>query len=423
MLSIKSIKTSAILTMVFFIFFTLSSDFSFSNDKDPQEQKESGSVSDTDDIPINKPLVKSETKVKVSENVIEKLGHKNKKKKKFPWLLVIGGTVVIGVVLYFVLKKKKNNDSEGIDSIKIESSPSGADIWLDGTKTGETTNTTLKNISPGAHTIRLVKAGYWDMQKVVQVEADKIVSINETLIPTTVEWIHIPEGEFIMGYEYVSNSDILKYNINDSKPYMEPPHPVYLDGYYISKYEVTFEEYDKFCDETGHRRSSDFGWGRGTMPAVDISYDDAVAYSQWISAKTGMNIHIPTEAQWEKAARGTDERMLPWDAGMFPDFEHANYFTHIGRTVPVGSYPRGVSPYGVHDMGGNVTEWCQDWFGWDYYKETPYNNPQGPSTGTDRVRRGGDWRSHPNLLLTTWRLYNYPFKPYRLGLRIVMEVE
>lgn len=422
MFSNKSIKTSAMLTMIFFIFFTLSSDFSFSNDKNPREHKKGESVAKSDEIPVNRASVKSEKEVKVSSNVIEKLGHKNRKKKKFPWLLVIGATVAIGVVLYLVLKKK-DNEPKKIDSIKVESSPAGADIWLDGSKTGEITNTILKDISPGEHTIRLVKAGYWDIQKVVQVETGKIVSINETLIPTTVEWIHIPAGEFIMGYEYVSNSDIKKYNINDSKPYMEPPHKVYLDDYYISKYEVTFEEYDKFCEETGHRRSSDFGWGRGTRPAVDISYDDAVAYCQWISTKTGMNIHIPTEAQWEKAARGTDERMLPWDAGMFPDHEHANYFTRIGKTVPVGSYPLGVSPYGVHDMGGNVTEWCQDWFGWNYYKESPYRNPTGPATGTDRIRRGGDWRSHPNLLLTTWRLYNYPFNPNRLGLRIVMELE
>ena len=74
-------------------------------------------------------------------------------------------------------------------------------------------------------------------------------------------------------------------------------------------------------------------------------------------------------------------------------------------------------------MGGNVTEWCQDWFGWEYYKETPYKNPTGPATGTDRIRRGGDWKSHPNLLLTTWRLYNHPSLPTQLGIRIVMEAE
>jgi len=416
MFGIKSLKTAAMLTMIFFICFMLSSDFTFSKDKNPQEQKKSEIESKTVEIPMKNDSVESEAETNVSYQVIEKPGYKNKKKKKFPWLLVIGATVVIGVILYLILKNKSNG-SKG--SIKVESSPSGADIWLDGSETGKTTNTTLKKVSPGAHTIRLVKAGYWNVQKVVQVEAGKKVSIDETLSPTTVEWIYIPAGEFVMGYDYVS----IKYYIYDSKPYMEPPHTVYLDSYYIAKYELTFEEYDKFCDETGHRRSSDFGWGRGTQPAIDISYNDGVAYCEWISAKTGRNIHIPTEAQWEKAARGTDERLLPWGGEIPPNRNYANYFTHIGKTVPVGSYPLGVSPYGVHDMAGNVTEWCQDWFGWDYYKVSPYSNPKGPATGTYRIRRGGDWKAHPNVILTTWRLYNYPSNPRRLGLRIVMEVE
>ncbi len=429
MFSIKSLRTIAMLTMIFFICFTLPGDFSYSNDKNPQEQKKDEFALKNGEIPSKNSMNKSDSDTNVRPNVIEKTGYK-KKRKKFPWLVVIGGAVVLGVALYFLLKKKKEDtqtdDTQESDkgTILVDSMPGEADIWLDGVSTGQKTASLVKYVSPGTHTIRLIKSGFWDMQKTVQVETGKQSEVKFALLETTVKWIYIPEGEFTMGYELVNNSTNISHDKFDSKPYMEPPHPVYLDHYYIAKYEITFEEYDKFCDETGHRRSSDFGWGRGTMPAIDIGYNDAVAFCKWISEKTGINIHIPTEAQWEKAARGTDGRLLPWSSDDFlPLPMYANFFSVIGKPVPVGSYPLGVSPYGVHDMGGNVTEWCQDWFGWDYYKVQPYKNPTGPETGTDRIRRGGDWRAHPNLVYTTWRLFNYPTNPKRLGFRIVMEVE
>lgn len=425
MFGIKSLKTAALLTLIFFMCFLLSSDFSFSKVKQSQEQRNSELNSETADKPVPDSSVKPETENRGNSRVIEKPGVKNKKrKKKFPWLLVIGATVVIGVVLYLLLKKnKKNNSTEDIltvgGSIKVESSPANARIWLDGKHTGKQTNTTLNNVSPGSHSIRLIKQGYWTVQRTIQVETGKTTSLVEILLETTVEWVHIPAGEFTMGYRYIDN----EFFIYDSKPHMEPPHKVYLDNYCISKYEITFEQYDKFCRETGHRRSFDFGWGRGKQPAVDITYDDAVAYCDWISKKTGINIHLPTEAQWEKAARGTDERLLPWGGEIPPNRNYANFYDFVGHAVPVGSYPRGVSPYGVHDMAGNVTEWCQDWFDWTYYKISPYRNPQGPEMGKFRVKRGGDWNSHGNVILTTWRSYDSPVHPKHLGFRIAMEIE
>jgi len=194
-----------------------------------------------------------------------------------------------------------------------------------------------------------------------------------------IEWVQVPAGSFDMGD-----------NFNEGFLDELPVHTVYLDTYYISKYEVTFEQYDAFCDVTGHIKPGDSGWGRGDRPVIWVSWDDAMAFCDWLSAKTGENIHLLTEAQWEKAARGTDQRRYPWGDGS-PDSSLANYSQNVGQTMPVGSYPAGVSPYGIHDMAGNVYEWCSDWFGYDYYSISPTNNPQGPSSDSYRMLRGGSW--------------------------------
>ena len=247
--------------------------------------------------------------------MIEKPG--GKKKKKFPVLLVLGGVVVAAVVV-LLLVKKKSSDSNGVD--------------------------------PNYDT--------------------------DTL---GIEWVDIAAGEFLMGD-----------NFNDGWKDEQPVHTVNLGAYRISKYEVTFDQYDRFCDDTSRNKPDDFGWGRGTLPVVDISWDDAGAFCDWLSQKTGKNIHLPTEAQWEKAARGTDQRKYPW-GNAAPSCNMTNYNRCIDRTEPVGSYPSGVSPYGVHDMAGNAWEWCSDWYDPSYYTASPGTNPTGPSTGFQRVHRGGSW--------------------------------
>lgn len=190
-----------------------------------------------------------------------------------------------------------------------------------------------------------------------------------------IEWSQIPAGEFKMGD-----------NFNEGFPWERPVHTVYLDTYYISKYEVTFDQYDKYCEETGKGRPYDEGWGQGTRPVINVSWIDARGFCDWLSEKTGKNIHLPTEAQWEKAARGTDQRRYPWGNGE-PSCSRINYRYCNGKTMPVGSYPSGVSPYGIHDMAGNVWEWCSDWYSSSYYSSSPYKNPTGPSHGSGRVLR------------------------------------
>jgi formylglycine-generating enzyme required for sulfatase activity len=112
-------------------------------------------------------------------------------------------------------------------------------------------------------------------------------------------------------------------------------------------------------------------------------------YCEWLSHKTGTNFKLPTEAQWEKAARGTDGRKYPWGSRE-SDETLANFNEKIGKTTPVGSYPAGASPYRLLDMSGNVWEWCSDWYGSGYYKNSPKENPTGPRSGPGRVLRGGD---------------------------------
>jgi formylglycine-generating enzyme required for sulfatase activity len=189
-------------------------------------------------------------------------------------------------------------------------------------------------------------------------------------------------------------------NFNEGDDDERPVHPVYLDEYYISKYEITFEQFDKFCQQRNVPLPSDEGWGRGSRPVVMVRWSSARSFCKWLSLKTGKDIHLPTEAQWEKAARGTDQRRYPWGNAQ-PTCSSANYCCK-DRTDPVGSHPSGVSPYGVHDMAGNVTEWCGDCYDSAYYEFSPYTNPQGPVPNIDfvgcaeRVVRGGSWDCNSN---------------------------
>jgi formylglycine-generating enzyme required for sulfatase activity len=233
---------------------------------------------------------------------------------------------------------------------------------------------------------------------------------QETEFDTSIgiQWIDIPSGEFQMGD-----------NFNEGDANERPVHTVYLDNYKISKHEITFDQYNRFCDDTGRTLPSGEGWGQGNRPVINVSWFDARDFCNWLSGKTGKNISLPTEAQWEKAARGTHQRRYPW-GNEAPSCSIVNFINCENMTMPVGSYPSGASPYGVHDMAGNVWEWCSDWFNKDYYSISPVNNPQGPETGTQRVRRGGAFDCNAWSIRTTYRSDDPPDYSYKLiGFRIV----
>lgn len=203
-----------------------------------------------------------------------------------------------------------------------------------------------------------------------------------------IEWVRIPGGEFLMGD-----------NFNEGESDEQPMHAVFLSEYYISKYEVTFEQYDRFCEETGRYKPDDQNWGRGNRPVITVSRADTDRFCEWLSLKTGKRIVLPTEAQWEKAARGIDQRRYPW--GNSPsDCTKANYGCDY-QTHLVGSHPAGASPYGLHDMAGNVSEWCRDAYRTIFYNESSYHDPvyilKVISSGSRFVIRGGSWNNNHEM--------------------------
>jgi formylglycine-generating enzyme required for sulfatase activity len=222
------------------------------------------------------------------------------------------------------------------------------------------------------------------------------------------QMIHIPAGKFTMG----SN------DYDDEKP----PHTVNLSDYYIGKYPVTNREYQAFVREAKykapqHWNGREFPQGKANHPVVYVSWNDAVAYCAWLSKKTGKNYRLPTEAEWEKAARGTDGRKYPWGNDA-PNRDLLNFNENIGDTTDVDSYDDGVSPYGVYDMAGNVWEWVNDWYGETYYQKSPPKNPLGPSSGEKRVLRGGSWDDINDYARSAYRVnYSPDFISYYIGFR------
>ena len=222
-----------------------------------------------------------------------------------------------------------------------------------------------------------------------------------------IEWIDVPAGEFLMGD-----------NFNEGMDNELPVHTVYLDAYRVSKYEITFEQYDLFCEETGSSLKDDRGWGRENMPVIYVSWDEAEAFCSWLADKTGKQIQLLTEAQWEKAARGTDQRRYPW-GNEAPDCTKADFAGCLGKTAAVGSYLSGISPYGIHDMAGNVGEWCSDWYMTEYYSTSPLTNPTGPETGVMKITRGGSWVNSADRIRSACRLTEDPVEPAAyIGFRI-----
>ena len=189
----------------------------------------------------------------------------------------------------------------------------------------------------------------------------------------------IPPGSFAMGDRRGDRDE-------------KPMHQVHLEAFYIDLQPVTQTQYQHFVRETGYR---DREWqplaDAADHPVIGVSWEDAVAYSTWAQKR------LPTEAEWEKAARGPDGRSFPWG----DTFEHGRASV-LGRgfsgTSPVGNLPAGASPYGGLDMAGNVWEWVADYYAPDYYASSPPHNPMGPDNGRQRVMRGGAWICHRRYL-------------------------
>ncbi|MBI4233122.1 MAG: SUMF1/EgtB/PvdO family nonheme iron enzyme [Chloroflexi bacterium] len=209
------------------------------------------------------------------------------------------------------------------------------------------------------------------------------------------EMVLVPAGEFVMG----SNDEV-----RDEKP----AHRLYLDAFFIDQYEVTNAQWNAYARATGKSTKSE----PDDHPVVNATWGDARDYCQWAGKR------LPTEAEWEKAARGTDRRTYPWGEGV--DESKAHYGS--GGTKPVGSYPAGVSPYGAYDMAGNVWEWVADWYDGKYYAQSPSRNPAGPSNGSARSIRGGSWADDTSYLSASGRDYGNPTSTFvSLGFRCAQD--
>ncbi len=243
--------------------------------------------------------------------------------------------------------------------------------------------------------------------------------------------IKIPEGEFLMGANNGSRNE-------------RPEHLVWLDNYYIDQFEVTMERYQKFLDETKHEFPplwDDYAALEKARdrPAVGMAWESAKAYCEWAEKR------MPTEAEWEKAARGTDGRRYPWGHMQpFVDIARYNFGTTgwVSYDVTLASVISGVSgmsirhglkqgtksPYGLYHMAGNASEWVADWYDRMYYEESPEKNPPGPIEGARKVYRGGSWEDPPKWLQVTARRSAEPNFPIdandlTIGFRCVMDVK
>lgn len=241
--------------------------------------------------------------------------------------------------------------------------------------------------------------------------------------------ILIPAGEFIMGTNDVGT------NWHQGNPNESPQHAVLLPTYAIDQYEVTIERYAKFMEATKHDApplwDDEAVVTAGDRPVVGVDWADAEAYCKWAGKR------LPTEAEWEKAARGTDSRRYPW-GDMQPFVDIANYNRGLWVSYPVtlvsvtsgvtgmsirhGLKEGGKSPYGLYHMAGNASEWVADWYDREYYQTSPKDNPKGPSSGEKRVIRGGSWGDPPRNIRVTARFSAPPdFRDQSIGFRCAMD--
>jgi sulfatase modifying factor 1 len=255
--------------------------------------------------------------------------------------------------------------------------------------------------------------------------------------PSLLQVARIPAGEFTVGAE-------------DGEEDERPPHKAYLDEFCIGAYPVTNAEYAQFVRETKHpspairalplmvsgeheaefrSRAEKYFWndgappeGSGRHPVTLVGFEDALAYCGWLASKTAKPVRLPTEAEWEKAARGGLEgKRYPWGDTLDPACAH--FLPHTGLkaergTAQVGSYP--PNGFQLFDMAGNVWEWVSDWYAPNYYSRAQYVNPQGPQSGLMRIVRGGAWVNAEDRYLRC--AYRHKVPPdsyaYSIGFRI-----
>ena len=218
---------------------------------------------------------------------------------------------------------------------------------------------------------------------------------RKPVVKPTIQWVSIPEGTFRMGGTQANAA---------------PKHEVRLSAFKMSAHEVTFAQYDVFCEDKNREKPSDKGLGRGQRPVINVSYFDAIAFAKW------MGCRLPTEAEWEYACRAGST--ADFNTGKKPTNTQANYKTKPtrARITAVGSFA--ANAWGLYDMHGNAWEWCSDWF--RNYPSSPQTNPIGPSEGEYRIYRGGSWKSEWHSCRAWYRNKSAPgYSDNSIGFRLV----
>ena len=308
-------------------------------------------------------------------------------------------------------------------SADITSSPAMADITINGKLVGRTP-LQLDNLLVGTHTIKISKSGYADNTQTITISEGKTTTVSPTLTKQAVsapsqssisssgsftiagfDMVYVKGGTFTMGATAEQGSDAYS---NE-----KPTHSVTLSDYYIGKYEVTQAQWRAVMGSNPSK------WKGDNLPVENVSWNDIQKFIKKLNAQTGKKFRLPTEAEWEYAARGGNQSKGYKYSGSNSISEVAWYDGNSGdKTHPVGQ--KSPNELGIYDMSGNVWEWCQDWYSSSAYSSSSQTNPTGPNSGSHRVLRGGSWDNAASRSRVSDRGNNSPDDRFnRGGFRLV----
>lgn len=296
--------------------------------------------------------------------------------------------------------------------ITITSTPSGAKVYIDNASTKNSNSvfevTPFTKIIPfGKHTVKVEKDGETDIKEINVIKGgnnsfhfnvEKFKNISQKIGKTQIDMIAVKGGIFKMG--------------NDGEYNEKPSHDVKLPDFYIGKYEVTQAQWKEIMGSNPSKSKRD------DLPVEYVSWDDIQEFIKKLNRKTGLKYRLPTEAEWEYAARGGNKSSGYKYSGSNKIFEVAWYYKYSFReTHTVGG--KMPNELGIYDMSGNVLEWCNDWYDKNYYSLRIKKNPQGPYKGSTKILRGGYYDSYPNKCRVTYRGYSRPYSRGRyIGFRL-----
>lgn len=325
------------------------------------------------------------------------------------------------------MKKRSNNMVEEILNTVAENHRNRNRLWLLGAKT-------LRDFQPSQREEKAVALAREKLLRLIdpgaglkeRFEAGEILGILGDPRLNEEKMILVMGGKFKRGSNEWDNA--------------KPVKEIELDDFWIGKYPVTNMEFRGFVEAGGYQDREwwspeswewrekekicepkfwhDRRWNGPNFPVVGVSWYEAEAFASWLKANTGINYRLPAEAEWEKAARGTNGLKYPWGDRFQSKFCNSRE-SGLMRISPVGIFPTGKSPYGCLDLAGNVWEWCADWYDSGYYKQSPSKNPPGPISGSGRVLRGGCWFFGAEFCAAAYRFYLRPvYRVDNLGFRL-----